>query len=94
VAKTDKLIRLGGWLFLGAVALLIVRNNSYAWPVKRASDILFLLSFLSAIIFIFRKKDYKFLEVARQKKFSFGWVLWRLASPRPASRDIFFTGQA
>ncbi len=31
-------------LFLAGVVLLIVRNNSYPWPVRRASDILFALA--------------------------------------------------
>ena len=89
MAKTDKLIRLGGWLFLGAVALLIVRNNSYAWPVKRASDILLLLSFLSAAWFIVRKKDYKFLEVARQKKI-FLWMGFMAAGLAAAGLSGYF----
>lgn len=53
----ENFLRGAEFLFLAAVALLIIRNNSYPWPVKRASDILFLLSALIACYFIFRFKE-------------------------------------
>lgn len=61
--------------FLLGVALLIVRNNSYPWPVKRASDILFLLAFIAATGFIFSKKDFSFFKNSLTKKIFWGLSL-------------------
>lgn len=40
------------WLFLAGVAFLIIRNNAYPWPLKRASDIFFLLSATGAVVLL------------------------------------------
>lgn len=49
-----KLITSAEWLFLVGVALLIVRKNTYPWPIKRASDILFLASLFTVLFFLAR----------------------------------------
>lgn len=61
--------------FLAGVAMLIVRANSYPWPVKRASDLLFLMALIAATSFIFLKKDFGFLRKPLTKKVLWGLVL-------------------
>ncbi len=56
--KTN-IIGAGKWLFLAGVSLLIIRNNSYPWPVKRASDILFVLSAIGSIAYLFISKEWR-----------------------------------
>ena len=46
-------------IFLIAISLLIIRNNSYPWFIKRSSDILFLLSFLSFSVYILLERKTK-----------------------------------
>ncbi len=50
----EKIISVGKYFFLAGVALLIVRNNSYPFFIKRASDILFFVSALIAFFVIVR----------------------------------------
>ena len=45
----DRFLKIGQFLFLLGVAFLIIRKNTYPWPIKRASDILFLLSSICAL---------------------------------------------
>lgn len=49
--RLPKLLYWGEIFFLLGIALLIVRRNTYPWPIKRASDILFLLTLLSVVGF-------------------------------------------
>ncbi len=56
-AKKINILDIGKWLFLAGVSLLIIRNNSYPWPVKRASDILFVLSAIGSIAYLFISKE-------------------------------------
>ncbi len=44
------------WLYVVGVVGLIIRNNSYPWPIKRASDILFFISAVFAIPFIVKER--------------------------------------
>ena len=55
--QKEKIISAGKYLFLAGIALLIIRNNSYPFLIKRSSDILFLLSALCALFVIVRFKD-------------------------------------
>ncbi len=50
---------LGETFFISGVALLIVRANSYPWPVKRSSDILFFLASASAILFLLKNNSWR-----------------------------------
>ena len=45
----NRFLKIGEILFLLGIAFLIVRKNTYPWPLKRASDILFLLSLICAL---------------------------------------------
>lgn len=56
-----KLINWAQYLFLGGISLLIVRGNYFPWPIKRSSDILFLLSVCLILIFIAANKDWKLI---------------------------------
>ena len=56
--KTN-ILNAGKWLFLIGISLLIIRNNSYPWPVKRASDILFALSAIGSIAYLFISKEWR-----------------------------------
>lgn len=61
------LFRIGEYSFLAAVALLIVRKNTYPWPIKRASDILILIAFMTVLVFLTRTRGWKnFFEQARK----------------------------
>ncbi|MBI4085302.1 MAG: O-antigen ligase family protein [Candidatus Liptonbacteria bacterium] len=57
MAIKEKIIVAGKYFFLAGVALLIVRNNSYPFWIKRSSDILFFLSALIALYVILRFKE-------------------------------------
>lgn len=52
------LINLGKVFFILAVALLLIRKSSYPWIIKRSSDVLFLLSFLSCFWCLVTSSDY------------------------------------
>jgi len=54
IVPKEKIIVAGKYLFLAGVALLIVRNNSYPFFIKRSSDILFALSAITALYVLFR----------------------------------------
>lgn len=54
-----KLVKWAQWVFLAGIALLIVRNNGYPWPIKRASDILFFVSLLLTCIFIIKEQEWR-----------------------------------
>src|SRR3989344_1350520 len=55
----NTILNFGKWTFLLGVALLIVRNNSYPWVIKRSSDILFLVAAILAVFFISRNKGWR-----------------------------------
>ena len=55
----NTILNFGKWTFLLGVALLIVRNNSYPWVIKRSSDILFLLAAILAVFLISRNKGWR-----------------------------------
>lgn len=58
-ALKTNILNAGKWLFLIGISLLIIRNNSYPWPVKRASDILFVLSAVGSIAYLFISKEWR-----------------------------------
>ena len=55
----NTILNFGKWTFLLGVALLIVRNNSYPWVIKRSSDILFLLAAILAVFLISRNREWR-----------------------------------
>lgn len=55
----EKLAQLGEWSFILGVALLIIRNNSYPWAIKRASDVLFLMAAILAVFLITRSGGWR-----------------------------------
>ncbi len=69
---SKNILTAGKWLFLAGIALLIIRSNSYPWPLKRASDILFLLAALLACSSFVREKPWK---VGRIRQGIFGFLL-------------------
>lgn len=58
----------GAWLFLVGISMLVIRDNAYPWPLKRASDILFLLSLVFSTLYILRQKKIYFFEKPLTKK--------------------------
>jgi len=57
--KGGRLIQLGKWSFILGIALLIVRNNSYPWIIKRSSDILFFIAAILTVFLISRNKEWR-----------------------------------
>lgn len=57
IGLKEEIILIGRYLFLAGVALLIVRNNSYPFFIKRSSDFLFFLSAIAALYIVFRFKE-------------------------------------
>ena len=55
----NTVLNFGKWTFLLGVALLIVRNNSYPWIIKRSSDILFLIAAILAVFLISRNREWR-----------------------------------
>lgn len=72
----EKILRWGEFIFLAGVSFLIIRNNTYPWPVKRASDILLFVSAVIAFgILSFSKERRLFLGNAAVKKVLAGLAL-------------------
>lgn len=71
----NKILAAAKLLFLTAVFLLIVRNNSYPWFIKRSSDILFLVSTIFAAIYLAGDSQKFFWENRNFKKYLFGLSL-------------------
>lgn len=61
--------RLGNGLFLLGLAILIFRNNVYPYPIKRASDFLFLFSFICIIFLLFLTKGWRNFFLLTKKTF-------------------------
>ncbi len=87
----EKIIVVGKYLFLAGVALLIVRNNSYPFFIKRSSDILFALSAIAALYVIIRfKTGYK--DFLSSKKVLIGLSLVSLGLIIASLSGYFFDG--
>jgi hypothetical protein len=88
-----KLFTLGTWLYLAGIACLIVRNNTYPWPIKRSSDIFFLAAALFALPFFFQEyRELKKLKIAFRPAalFVFGVLfatIIRIATHHPTTTD-------
>jgi len=53
-----KILKSAEWVFLAGVFFLIIRNNTYPWPIKRLSDILFALSALGILGYLCFSKEW------------------------------------
>jgi hypothetical protein len=68
--------KLGNIFFLLGLAVLIFRNNIYPYPIKRASDFLFLLSFVCIIILLFLEKEWRnFFLLIKKILFPFALIV-------------------
>ncbi len=85
-------LKWGRRFFLAGIALLIVRNNSYPWPVKRASDILFFLAAIAAAIFVLRGKNFDFFKSPLSKKVFGAFALVFLGIFLAAASGYLFDG--
>ncbi|MBI4095122.1 MAG: hypothetical protein HY435_02945 [Candidatus Liptonbacteria bacterium] len=64
---SQKILLAGKILFLLGVAFLIIRKNTYPWPLKRASDVFFLLSALSALSYAALRREWNLFVRAAER---------------------------
>lgn len=75
-----RLIQIGQCLFLAGVSFLIIRNNTYPWPVKRASDIFFLLSVICVVFYLTYYKEWRsYFRIVLRSLWGIGFLFFGIA---------------